>query len=123
MRALQHIAISGRQTVTKESSADYTVGIYQSIGKLALCCLVITEVMPLSGYREFHGYISSPNPSEDTFNLAVENMKISTRQYAKRQVSWIRNKLLPVIKVANATEETVFPYLLDASGEVYIPVA
>ncbi|PBK77748.1 tRNA isopentenyltransferase [Armillaria solidipes] len=98
VRALQHIAISSRQTVTKESSADYTVGIYQSIG-----------------YREFHGYISSPDPSDDAFNLAVENMKISTRQYAKRQVSWIRNKLLPMIKAANVTEQTVFPYLLDAS--------
>ncbi|KAK0448357.1 tRNA isopentenyltransferase [Desarmillaria tabescens] len=98
VRALQDIAISGRQTVTNESSADYTLGIYQSIG-----------------YREFHSYISSPDPSVDAFNLAVENMKISTRQYAKRQVSWIRNKLLPMIKATNAIEETVFPYLLDAS--------
>ncbi|KAG7452908.1 tRNA isopentenyltransferase [Guyanagaster necrorhizus] len=98
VRALQHIAISDRQTVTDESSADYTLGIYQSIG-----------------YREFHGCISSPVPSDDAFNVAVENMKISTRQYAKRQVSWIRNKLLPAIKAANAIEETVFPYLLDAS--------
>ncbi|KAK0228197.1 tRNA isopentenyltransferase [Armillaria fumosa] len=98
VRALQHIAISGQQTVTNDSSADYTLGIYQSIG-----------------YREFHGYISSTDPSDDAFNLAVENMKTSTRQYAKRQVSWIRNKLLPMIKAANATEETVFSYLLDAS--------
>ncbi|KAK0210409.1 tRNA isopentenyltransferase [Desarmillaria ectypa] len=98
VRALQHIAISGRQTVTNEASADYTLGIYQSIG-----------------YREFHGYISSPDPNDDAFNLAVENMKVSTRQYAKRQVSWIRNKLLPMIKAANATEEIIFPYLLDAS--------
>ncbi|KAK0197484.1 tRNA isopentenyltransferase [Armillaria mellea] len=98
VRALQHIAISGQKTMTNKSSADYTLGIYQSIG-----------------YKEFHVYITSPDPSDDAFNLAVENMKISTRQYAKRQVSWIRNKLLPMIKAANATENTVFPYLLDAS--------
>jgi tRNA dimethylallyltransferase len=45
-------------------------------------------------------------------------MKISTRQYAKRQISWIRNKLLPAISTANENKEDIVPfYLLDTSGK------
>ncbi|KAG5637862.1 hypothetical protein H0H81_002901 [Sphagnurus paluster] len=97
IRALRKIAENDRGC---EANADYTLGIYQSIG-----------------YKEFHDYLSAPEPSDKTFSIAVEHMKISTRQYAKRQVSWIRNKLLPAIYIANK-EETVTPtYLLDATGD------
>ena len=43
-------------------------------------------------------------------------MKISTRQYAKRQISWIRNKLIPAVNVANVEENVVPLYLMDATG-------
>ena len=51
-------------------------------------------------------------------------MKTSTRQYAKRQVSWIRNKLLPAARDANgqlrangqSPSDVVATFLLDASG-------
>lgn len=58
-------------------------------------------------------------------------MKTSTRQYAKRQVSWLRNKLLPAARKANKISredpdgpgDVVPTFLLDASGaprrEVY----
>jgi tRNA dimethylallyltransferase len=43
-------------------------------------------------------------------------MKLSTKQYAKRQISWIRNKLIPAAKLASR-EQTLTPfYLLDATG-------
>jgi tRNA dimethylallyltransferase len=45
-------------------------------------------------------------------------MKISTRQYAKKQISWIRNKLMPAVKEANAQADTVSLYLLDAAGQL-----
>jgi tRNA dimethylallyltransferase len=42
-------------------------------------------------------------------------MKVSTRQYAKRQVKWIKSKLLPAVrKLEEEGEVTVV--LLDASG-------
>ncbi|KAJ7070355.1 tRNA isopentenyltransferase [Mycena belliarum] len=86
-------------------SADYTLGIYQSIG-----------------YKEFHGYLSAPSQTDEALNEAMENMKSSTRQYAKRQLSWIRNKLLPAIHATNARELTVPTYLLDATdiGEAWM---
>ncbi len=54
-------------------------------------------------------------------------MKISTRQYAKRQVSWIRNKLLPAAFATNNVarqdaekgREVVPAYLLDATRQLH----
>lgn len=61
-------------------------------------------------------------------------MKLSTRKYAKRQVSWIRNKLLPAVFVAGGStaasvevdegevrggeerEVKMRAYVLDATG-------
>ena len=44
-------------------------------------------------------------------------MKVATRQYAKRQVKWIKSKLLPAVhKLEDSGDVTVV--LLDASGEL-----
>ncbi|KAF8919505.1 tRNA isopentenyltransferase [Mucidula mucida] len=77
---------------------DFTTGIYQSIG-----------------YREFYNHLTLPQSSETVLSSAVEAMKISTRQYAKRQVSWIRNKLLPEAQTANRNGKFVSTYLLDVA--------
>ncbi|KAH9901646.1 tRNA isopentenyltransferase [Cubamyces lactineus] len=111
IRTLRAIASKGTGTSTSDTPfidadqrMDYTLGIYQAIG-----------------YKEFHDYLSSPSPSDAAFREAVEQMKLGTRRYAKRQVAWIRNKLLPVVNAANAASqaETGSPavptYLLDAT--------
>ena len=95
---------------------DFTLGIYQSIGQIILAqvrLLALTSV--LSGYQEFFSYLE--NPSDKAFVEAVDRMKISTRQYAKRQISWIRNKLIPAVNAANSLETVAPLYLLDATGE------
>ena len=67
--------------------------------------------------------MSSEQPSEKAFSEAVEQMKLGTRRYAKRQVAWIRNKLLPVVQAANAASQSECgrpscpTYLLDATGK------
>lgn len=47
-------------------------------------------------------------------------MKQSTRKYAKRQVTWLRNKLLPAIHSANVhlgnKISMASMYILDATG-------
>lgn len=101
------------EPATEETSAsafDYTLGIYQSIG-----------------YKEFREYLVSEDAnsaSEKLFNEAVEATKTSTRQYAKRQVSWLKNKLLPAFRAAHiqaktqpgeGTPDPVPMYLLDAT--------
>jgi hypothetical protein len=65
--------------------------------------------------------VRSATPTEAAFRDAVERMRVSTRQYAKRQVSWIRNKLLPAVRKANAQISNCAPaYLLDATGKLVV---
>ncbi|GAA5947334.1 hypothetical protein JCM3775_005368 [Rhodotorula graminis] len=111
---------------------DYSKGIYQAIG-----------------YKEFAPYLSlarssapcssspsssptapapAPGPGPDAspelraeFDRAVRTMKTSTRQYAKRQVKWIRAKLLPAVRDEaerardEGREAEVVVVLLDAT--------
>ncbi|KAI0646770.1 tRNA isopentenyltransferase [Trametes meyenii] len=118
LKAIASAAVNENQSPLFEGAAssssnkrfDYTLGIYQAIG-----------------YKEFHQYLSSPSPDENVFREAVEQMKLGTRRYAKRQVAWLRNKLLPSVNAANADIKTengvlmVPMFLLDATelGEAW----
>lgn len=79
-----------------------------------------------TGYKEFHDYLSAAEPSEKAFREAVEQMKLGTRRYAKRQVAWIRNKLVPAVNATNTASRRekgttpVHMYLLDATGKMCI---
>ncbi|KAK3833726.1 MAG: IPP transferase-domain-containing protein [Linnemannia elongata] len=87
-------------------NTDYERGIWQAIG-----------------YKEFDPYFTAveeaiknnqPTDTEELEKLkseCTETMKTRTRQYAKRQVLWIRNKLLPLCR-----EKEVKIYLLDATS-------
>ncbi|KWU44068.1 tRNA dimethylallyltransferase [Rhodotorula sp. JG-1b] len=87
---------------------NYSKGIYQSIG-----------------YKEFEPYLplkhrdptrTLENDAElrRLFEQGLQEMKSSTRQYAKRQVKWIKTKLLPEARASGNGEVEVF--LLDASN-------
>ncbi|KAJ3556429.1 hypothetical protein NP233_g11981 [Leucocoprinus birnbaumii] len=69
----------------------------------------------LAGYKEFHNYFSGSEVSQSEFTQAVDRMKLLTKQYAKRQISWIRNKLIPVAESANKEDVLTPFYLLDAT--------
>lgn len=78
-------------------------------------------VSSFTGYREFDYYVELKDTAESqtAYGLAVESMKRSTRKYAKRQVSWIKNKLIPAVLRVNEGppmgQMTSF-FLLDATG-------
>ncbi|KAI8600085.1 IPP transferase-domain-containing protein [Dissophora ornata] len=88
------------------TNTDYERGIWQAIG-----------------YKEFDPYFTAldeaiqnelPTDTKELDTLkaeCTETMKIRTRQYAKRQVLWIRNKLLPLCR-----EKEVKVFLLDATS-------
>ncbi|GAA5879550.1 hypothetical protein JCM16303_003248 [Sporobolomyces ruberrimus] len=89
-------------------TTDYSKGIYQAIG-----------------YKEFEPYLTARHrdPSRTLendvelkrlFEQGVESMKVATRQYAKRQVKWIKSKLLPAVHKLENPEDVVV-VLLDAS--------
>jgi tRNA dimethylallyltransferase len=78
-----------------------------------------------AGFREFGPYLGSDRSSPAAKSLidqGIELMKVATRQYAKRQVSWLKNKLVPAVHAANLAErdsggsDIISTYLLDATG-------
>ncbi|KFY83327.1 hypothetical protein V498_08148 [Pseudogymnoascus sp. VKM F-4517 (FW-2822)] len=71
------------------------------------------------GFKEFSPYLSTiidPTTTEKdkskALALSIEQTKAATRQYAKRQVRWIRLKLLIALKKADSLRNL---YLLDGS--------
>jgi len=72
-----------RNRVTGEVEADYTRGIWQSIG-----------------FKEFHSYLCLTEEQREgeegrlLFEQGVQLMKIATRQYARKQVKWMRRFLI-----------------------------
>lgn len=76
-------------------SPDYTRGLFQSIG-----------------FKEFDAYMKQP--TEENKQSGIERMKISTRQYARRQVQWIRNKFSPAMLKEHAAGNSAM-YVLNAT--------
>jgi len=83
------------------------------------CTLVFFCSWLYKGSKEFFNYLSNSEPSQSGFSQAVDRMKLSTRQYAKRQISWIRNKLIPASESANREDMSTPFYLFDATGCYY----
>ncbi|XP_058804254.1 tRNA dimethylallyltransferase [Phymastichus coffea] len=79
---------------------DYTRGIFQSIG-----------------FKEFHNYLILPKEKRETeearnmLSEAIENLKMATRRYAKRQRKWVNNRLL-----RRADRQVPPVYSLDCSN-------
>jgi tRNA dimethylallyltransferase len=116
----------GSASSTHASSVDFTTGIYQAIGT------AIDHVMTLLtlalGYRELFPYVHQNNHSDKNRELllnGLETMKLATHKYAKRQVSWLKNKLVPIIHASNKScqlphgQNKVSAYVLDANGDTF----
>ncbi|TRY63565.1 hypothetical protein TCAL_11566 [Tigriopus californicus] len=68
----------------RQEPADYTLGIFQSIG-----------------FKEFHNYLMLKTKAEKESDLGqkyfqdgVEQLKMVTRKYARKQIKWMRNRFL-----------------------------
>lgn len=76
------------------------------------------------GYKEFDPYFEALEGGKDAAELekikseCTERMKAATRRYAKSQIKWIRNKLVPTSLSSNDSQ--VIVYCLDA-GSKYGP--
>ncbi|KAI8078222.1 IPP transferase-domain-containing protein [Gilbertella persicaria] len=70
------------------------------------------------GYKEFEPYFEALEQGKDESELytikheCTERVKSATRKYAKSQIKWIRNKLVPT--ALNAKNNNVIIYCLDA---------
>jgi len=65
------------------------------------------------GFKEFEPYITHQHRSERIRKESIERTKIATRQYARRQVRWIRIKLQRAVTAADSSHSM---YLLDSSN-------
>lgn len=84
----------------KGKPLDYTRGILQSIG-----------------FKEFHDFLESCGDSNERsikFEQAVENMKLATRQYCRKQTNWLKNRLLK--QSIACSDDSINTFVLDASG-------
>ncbi|SAM00045.1 hypothetical protein [Absidia glauca] len=105
IKHLRHQVVQGQINVPGQTLERYQRGLWQAIG-----------------YKEFDPYFSAmesedPVDPEKLIQIrdeCTERMKAATRRYAKRQVQWIRNKLLPTVWHAQEQDD-VMVYLLDAS--------
>lgn len=82
-----------------KDNRDYTVGIFQSIG-----------------FKEFDGYLKETDPKvkAELWSKAKANMKTATRQYARKQTKWIRQRFLrpdrhcPPVYSVDSTDPSVW---------------
>ncbi|XP_071873478.1 tRNA dimethylallyltransferase isoform X2 [Bombus fervidus] len=71
------------QRIKSNTSADYTKGIFQSIG-----------------FKEFHAYLVLPEDEKQEkkgqklLRQGIDDLKMVTKRYAKKQEKWIRNRLV-----------------------------
>lgn len=104
------------------AETNYSRGIFQAIGAFPPA-VVGPRLTLFAGYKEFEPYLSSRATTDEKasfdehdplFIAGLDSMKLSTRQYAKRQVKWIKQKLLPAVRKLGGEDVTIV--LLDATG-------
>ena len=94
-----------KQRLIDGQEPEYDKGVFQTIG-----------------FKEFHNYlildpdVKASHKGNEILRKAIERMKISTRQYARRQLKWIRRRFLqsgtrdlpPLFKLNTAFDEEVW---------------
>ena len=89
-----------REIAQKSQHVDMSKGIYQAIG-----------------YKEFSQFFEAENDKDALFKAALEEMKLGTRQYSRKQVKWLRNQTVPAVKRVNnaLSVPDMHIYVLDAT--------
>lgn len=107
-----------RQIERKQGRSDYTRGIFQAIGYKEFSeFLTLCEERNLSIGEDLLQKISHDNILLRAFQKSLEAMKIGTHQYAKRQTSWLRNKLIPELQFRNRIQTKLPLLILDGTDE------
>ena len=78
-------------------------------------------ILQAIGFKEFHEYFvaketgQSDQVIQKEFHKGVEMMKLATRQYARQQIQWIRNNIVPSMLGEHEKGPGAI-YLVDATG-------
>ncbi|EIW70385.1 hypothetical protein TREMEDRAFT_28696, partial [Tremella mesenterica DSM 1558] len=84
---------------------DYTEGIFQSIGFKEFSSLPL-DITNINAAR-----------SDPHFSTMLNRMKLSTQQYARSQLKWIRKQLLPAVGEARELGGEVWVYVIPGGEE------
>lgn len=104
IKELREHVVQGKVKMPGVELEKYQRGLWQAIG-----------------YKEFDPYFIAVEEGKDDRELekikveCTERMKAATRRYAKSQIKWIKNKLVPT--ALNAKNDDVLVYCLDANGK------
>ena len=104
IKDLRNRVVQGSIKAPGQNEEKYQRGLWQAIG-----------------YKEFDPYFNALEEGKEESEIVkikdecTERMKAATRRYAKRQIQWIRNKLLPTVMKSKGDD--VLVYLLDANGK------
>lgn len=137
---LDNVLLDSKATATAKMQPNYQSGIFQTIGyrqfaeyldKLEALSTTTHPTATATAITDFCSASSaaaagiSDKEKDALFRKAVEDTKTSTRQYAKSQLKWVQNKLIPEVRRAqqlllsnnNASGSNIDVelYLLDAS--------
>ncbi|WVW84064.1 hypothetical protein I302_106092 [Kwoniella bestiolae CBS 10118] len=98
LREISELRDIAKQIYGTTEATDHTEGIFQSIG-----------------YKEFSSLaLPQPQPTSDSaYGPALERTKLSTHQYAKSQLKWIKKQLLPAVKEAKSLGGDVGVYVVN----------
>ncbi|CEI87794.1 Putative tRNA dimethylallyltransferase [Rhizopus microsporus] len=102
IKDLRNRVVQGSIKAPGQNEEKYQRGLWQAIG-----------------YKEFDPYFNALEEGKEESEIVkikdecTERMKAATRRYAKRQIQWIRNKLLPTVMKSKGDD--VLVYLLDAN--------
>ena len=79
---------------------------------------MVIILLIFTGFKEFHEFLKLPQDAADYENVkneAIERMKIATRQYANKQVTWLQNKLCRSLVKEHAASNGAL-YVLNATN-------
>lgn len=108
---IKALRAEARRIYGSEDNADCEEGIFQAIGASQF----YPRARPASsrrsrttGYKEFAAIPTAElAPSHPLFRACLDRMKLSTRQYARRQLKWVQKQFLPAVRAARARGQDV----------------
>lgn len=115
IRALRRQVAQASNLPDGAADVDYTKGIFQAIGYKEFRPFL--DALDASGASSDTPLSQLPPPTQALFHKGLEEMKTATRQYAKKQIQWVQNQLMPEIRKRRAVGHDVQIAILD-TGDV-----
>ncbi|WVO16118.1 hypothetical protein L204_103785 [Cryptococcus depauperatus] len=99
LREISELRDIARKACGTSDAIDHTEGIFQSIGYKEFSALPLPQYDP---------------QSHPLYQVMLERTKVSTHQYAKSQLKWIKKQILPTVREARSLGGKVEVYVVPS---------